>query len=413
MATNAVIKNALQIRILLLTIAYIGFVSLGLPDPLIGVAWPSVRETFKLNQSAVALVFFGSGCAYFLSSIFAGKLLNRLGVGLLLAVSSAVVALAEFNFGLAPLWILFAMGSLLHGLGSGAIDTALNHYVAHHFSARHMNWLHACYSLGATLGPLIMTTMIATASSTWRAGYITVGSILLALAALFFITRHYWIRLPAADTGVQETSCAPEEPVSSQAALKNSLVWLHVIFFFVYAGIELVVGQWSFTVLTEARGMSPEKAGLWVTCYWASIGVGRVFFGFVVDRLGIDRLLRLCTFAAALGVLLFVLNLSVLSSALSLSLIGFCLAAIFPCMMTRTPQRLGSALATHAIGFQVGAAMLGAAALPSLAGVLAQHRGAEAAAIVALVLAVVLLLIHEGILAKSRIASGGHTTVAS
>src|SRR5688500_452344 len=142
---------------LLLFIAYLGFISLGLPDTLIGVAWPSVRDHFNLFQSAVALIFFGSGFAYFFSSFFSGRLLRAFRVGTLLALSSALVALSGFGYASANVWLLFAACSLLHGLGSGAIDSGLNHYVAHHFSARHMNLLHACYSIGAMLGPLIMT----------------------------------------------------------------------------------------------------------------------------------------------------------------------------------------------------------------------------------------------------------------
>ncbi|HYF34100.1 MAG TPA: MFS transporter, partial [Prosthecobacter sp.] len=130
-------------RLLLLAIAYLAFISLGLPDPLIGVAWPWVRRDFGLPLDAVALIFFGFGLSYFLSSFFTGRLLKICGIGVLLAVSSGLVALGGFGFALAPVWFLFAACALLHGLGSGAIDSGLNHYVAHHFSARHMNWLHA------------------------------------------------------------------------------------------------------------------------------------------------------------------------------------------------------------------------------------------------------------------------------
>jgi fucose permease len=154
---------------LILAIAYLGFISLGLPDTLIGVAWPSVRDTFGRQQGDIAWIFFGTGTAYFLSSLFTGRLIGRLGIGMLLAGSSLLVAVSGFGYALSPVWGLFAICALIHGLGSGAIDAGLNHYVAHHFSARHMNWLHACYSLGATMGPVIMTSMLVWSHS-WRAG---------------------------------------------------------------------------------------------------------------------------------------------------------------------------------------------------------------------------------------------------
>ncbi|RYD64885.1 MAG: MFS transporter, partial [Verrucomicrobiaceae bacterium] len=380
---------------LLLIIAYLGFISLGLPDTLIGVAWPSVRETFHLQQSSIALIFFGAGFSYFLSSFFTGRLLSVMGVGVLLAASSTLVALSGFGYAMAPVWALFAACSLLHGLGSGAIDSGLNHYVAHHFSARHMNWLHACYSLGATFGPLIMTGMLAWNGS-WRAGYFTVASILLSLSLLFAFTRRKW------DAGEETAETAEQTKSASMSdALRHPTVWLQVVLFFVYTGLEVTVGQWSFTLLTESRSIEKETAGLWVTIYWASIGVGRVFFGFVVDRLGIDRLIRLSLFTTVVGTILFALNLSPVLSAVSLALAGLGLAAIYPCMMTRTPQRLGKALAAHAIGFQVSGAMLGAAALPSLTGFLAQRFGLETIAAAAVGMAVVLYLLHESLLFRS------------
>jgi fucose permease len=379
--------------------AYIGFISLGLPDTLIGVAWPSVRDHFHLQQSAIAYIFFGAGCSYFLSSFFTGRLLQVFGIGMLLATSSALVALSGFGFGLAPLWMLFAACSLLHGLGSGAIDAGLNHYVAHHFSAKHMNWLHACYALGATLGPLIMTGVIAWHRS-WRVGYLTVATILFSLALLFTVTRRKWNEPGQENKSEGDKQEAP--PAGMADTLRHPTVWLQVILFFIYTGLEVTVGQWSFTVLTESRGVQKETAGLWVTIYWGSIAVGRVLLGFVVDRLGIDKLIRLSLLTALAGTTLFALKLSPATSGLALALAGLGLASIFPCMMTRTPQRLGKALAAHAIGFQVSAAMLGAASLPSLSGLFAQRLGLNSVTTATVVMAAALFLLHESVLVRDR-----------
>lgn len=380
---------------LLLIIAYLGFVSIGLPDTLVGVAWPSVRTEFGLRQSAVALIFFGAGCGYFLSSFSVGKLLDAFGVGLLLAASSALVALSAFGYGLAPLWVLFATSSLLYGLGSGAIDAGLNHYVAHHFSVRHMNWLHASWSLGATLGPLIMTAAIASRGG-WRAGYLIVAAILLCLSLLFAATRRRWDEPRKAEAEQKR-----DASVGMLATLRHPLVRIQVALFFVYTGLEATVGQWSFTLLSESRNVPAESAGVWVTVYWGSIGVGRVLFGMVADRLGIDRLLRLSTITAAVGTVLLASSRSESVSAVALALTGLGLAAIYPSMMTRTPQRLGSALSAHAIGFQVSAAMLGTATLPSVTGVLAERFGLEAVSAAAVGMSVMLWLLHEALLIPS------------
>ncbi len=379
---------------LLLVIAYIGFVSLGLPDAVIGVAWPSIREHFHLRQGNLALVFIAAGIGYFISSSFIGRILLRTPIGVLLAASSLLVAVSGFGFALAPIWILFAGCAIVHGLGSGAIDAGLNHYAAHHFSPRHMNWLHACYSLGATLGPLLMTAVLVQSGS-WRTGYATVGAAMLSLSLLFFTTRKYWDSAPPPP----ETDRDPH----ATTTLRNSTVYLQVLIFFIYTGLEVSVGQWGFTLLTESRGISRENAGLWITLYWASIGVGRILFGFVVEAIGIDRLLRYSTSAAAIGALLLAGRFP--SPLLGLILVGLGLAPVYPCMMTRTPQRLGKALAAHAIGFQVGAAMLGAAFLPSVCGLLADISGLEQIPKATAILAITLCLMHEFLLRRPGLSA--------
>jgi fucose permease len=387
-------------RMLLLAVAYLGFISLGLPDTLIGVAWPSVRETFHLQQGAIALIFFGSGLSYFLSSFFTGRLLRSLGIGTLLAGSSALVAISGTGYGVAPIWALFAACSLLHGLGSGAIDAGLNHYVAHRFPARHMNWLHACYSLGATFGPVIMTAAI-TQRSTWRGGYLLVALLLLALTLLFAATRRQW---EGQDSHAAEDSDAGDARAATMGdALRHPLVWLQTAIFFLYTGLEVTAGQWSFTLMTESRGIAGETAGVWVTAYWGSIGLGRVLFGFIVERIGTDRLIRAGLLLALAGAALFAFDLSPAVSGIALALAGLGLAPIYPCLMTQTPFRLGKPLAAHAIGFQVSAAMLGAAALPSLAGFLAQKTSLESVAFAAAAMAVSLYALHEFLLRRAPV----------
>lgn len=380
----------------LLAIAFVGFISLGLPDTVIGVAWPSVRETFGRHQSDLAAIFVGYGISYFLSSFFTGRLLGWFGVGTLLTLSSAIVAVGVIGLGASPVWIIFAFLPVLHGLGSGAIDAGLNHYVARHFSAKQMNWLHACYSVGAMLGPLIMTSVLA-ANASWRSGYFTVGAILLILTALFAFTRKQWN-----DPGTDSENSHEQPTVSAIEALRNKAVVLQSLFFFAYTGVEMTIGQWSFTVLTESRGLSEESAGIWVTVYWASILVGRVVFGFVVERVGIDRLIRIGLLLALLGTALFSVRFD--AAVIALPLIGLGLAPLYPCMMTRTPQRLGTGLAAHAIGFQVSAAMLGVTVLPSGCGFLAEWTSPNAIPIAAAGIAFVLFGINELLLRGDKVS---------
>lgn len=379
--------------LLLVALAYVGFVSLGLPDAVIGVAWPSVRDAFTLPQAAVGLVFVASGLGYFVTSFFSGRLTHALGIGLLLAGSTALAGAAMFGYAVAPLFALFVACAVVHGFGSGAIDAGLNSFAAHHLSARSMIWLHACYCFGAMLGPLLMTAVL-TSERQYSAGYALVGAVMLALAAVFLATRPMWGQADAA-------AAADAARVRTRDALRHPTVLLQMAVFFLYTGVEVAFGQWAFTVLTESRGVSAGPAGVAVGAYWGSIGVGRVVFGTVAERIGLDRLLRLCLLAAAGGAVLFALPLPVGASVAGLVVIGVGLAPVYPCLMTRTPQRLGPALSAHAVGFQVGAAMIGAAAVPGALGLVGGAVGLEAVPVGAAFLTGLVWLLHEGLVRRS------------
>jgi fucose permease len=378
--------------LLLIALAYVGFVSLGLPDAVIGVAWPSVRDTFRLPQGAVGMAFVASGFGYFVTSFFSGRLTHLLGIGVLLAASTGLVAAAMLGFALSPLWAVFVACAVVHGFGSGAIDAGLNGYAAHHLSARHMNWLHACYCFGAMLGPLLMTAVL-TSGYHYSTGYLTVAAVMVALSLVFLVTGPQWGRGSA-------VAAASGPRVSTGEAVRHPAVLLQMGVFFLYTGLEMALSQWAFTVLTESRGVAPGPAGIAVGVYWGSIGAGRVVFGLVADRVGIDRLLRICLVAAAAGAVLFAAPLGVEAAFAGLVLAGIGLAPVFPCLMTRTPQRLGTALSAHAIGFQVGAAMIGAAAIPGALGLIAGATGLEAVPIGTVVLAALLWLLHEGLVRR-------------
>jgi fucose permease len=346
-----------------LLLAYVAFVSLGLPDTVLGVAWPSLRATFVLPQAAMGAALSANVAGYFVSGLFAGRVSAALGVGGLLALSTGLVVAGLSGFVLAPSWPIFVACAVLVGLGSGAVDAALNTYAAVHFAPRHMNWLHACYSAGATLGPVVMTAALAGAS--FRAGYAALAAALAAMSLAFLATRRRW--------GVGGRA-GGQAAGGARAALRDRRVWLLVAIFFVYTGLEASAGQWAFTVLRDARGLSLETAGAWTAAYWGSIAGGRVAVGFVVGRLGPDRLVGAGTLGALAGSVAYAVLPGVAGSA-GLVLLGLSLAPIFPMLMSRTPERVGAALAAHAVGFQVAAATLGTAAQPSAHGVLADALG--------------------------------------
>ena len=381
-------------ELLLLVVAFLGFISLGLPDTISGIAWPSVRATFSLSQRGFGLVFIFMGGGYCTSSFLGGRLTQSWGVGTLLTVSSLFVVTAMFGFALSPSWPIFLACSVIWGAGSGGIDSALNSYASTYFSARHMNWLHGCYSIGATLGPLMMTAMLMVAGS-WRLGYALVGSVILVLSTIFFATRLWWKK------PVIAAEHESRDPVSIRETLREPLVWISLIVFFLYTGLEFTFGQWCFTLLTESRQVHTELAGIFTGVYFGAIGVGRILLGAIVDRVGLDRLVRCSLLVAFLGACLFAATTSAELSFVGILLIGLGMAPVFPCMMSATPQRLGARMATHAIGFQVSAAMFGVAVIPTSAGLAAQAFGLEIVAKSSVVLAALLFGSHELLIACS------------
>jgi fucose permease len=390
----------------ILLLAYLAFVSLGLPDTVFGVAWPSLRAGFGIPASAMGAVLAAGMSGYFLSGLWAGGAVAKLGVGGVLALSSTLVAAALFAFALAPSWSVFFPFGVVMGLGSGAIDSGLNGYAARHLSVRHVNWLHGCWGIGASIGPALMTFFIARGDG-YRWGYGVLGAILGGMALLFAITRRRWDdprpASPSAEA-VGTAAAAPPpsaKPESARAALRNGRVWLQVLVFFLYTGVESTVGQWCFSWLRDRRGLEIEAAGSWTSAYWASLTVGRLVLGSIVDRVGPDRMLRAGTVGALIGVTLFASTWGPLGS-FGLLLLGASLAPLFPTLMARTPARVGDSVAHHAVGFQVSAATLGSTLVPSLVGFLVARYGLSAVGGVIVAAAVALLLSHELLLGAAR-----------
>jgi fucose permease len=355
---------------LLVGLAYAAFISLGLPDGLTGVAWPSIRTTFQLPLDALGALITTTTIGYLLSSFSSGRLVARLGVGWLLALSCLATAIGLLGYGFAPLWAVMIGLGLLVGLGGGAIDAGLNTYAAEHFNPRTVNWLHAAFGLGAASGPILMSSVIS-AGQSWRLGYLIVGVAQVLLASCFAVTRRQW-HLRADGSHAVPTASAP---IMSTLALPSA--WLSMALFFLYSGLEITAGQWLYTLLTEARGVVPVVAGVWVSVYWGSLTVGRLVSGVIVAHIRLRTLLQLCMLGAILGVVALWLNPAPWLALGGAALLGLSLAPMFPSLISLTPARMGPAHTANTVGFQITAAMLGGAALASGFGLIAQRFGLE------------------------------------
>ena len=369
------------------TIAFIAFISLGAPDAVLGVAWPDIQREFSLPSAGIGFILFSSATGYFLSSTFAGTIMRFIPLGWLLAISTGLVAVGLFGYSVVPFVPWFMVLAFGIGAGSGAIDTGLNAYASEHFSARVMNWLHGFFGIGAMVGPLVMTSVL-TSGASWQAGYAIVASFVFAMTVLFVVSYRIW------DDPRSSTTEARGESVSLGTALRQRSAPVQIALFFIYCGVEVVAGQWGFTVLRERFDASQGMAGFWVGMYWGSIAAGRLLIGALVDRVGAALLVRLSLAVTILGAVLFLLPTYAVAVA-GLIVIGLGLAIVFPTLITLTSRRLPAPMVTHTVGFSVGAAVAGGAAFPTLAGFLKGGLGTTAIPVLVVILAVLTYGLNE------------------
>lgn len=395
-------------RIGLILLAYIAFVALGLPDGLLGVAWPSIRGSFGIPLDALGMLLAASVTGYMTSSFLNGPLISRFGVGRVLAASCAMTGTALIVYTLVPEWWMMVLFGVIAGLGAGAIDAGLNTYVASHFGEGLMQWLHASWGIGVTLGPIIMTLALSVSDS-WRTGYRAVGIFQLVLALGFVLTLSMWNQTKSAKES-DEPKVLTDYKTPMSETIKQPMVWLSILLFFLYVGAETSLGTWTYTLLTESRGINPTVAGFFAGSYWFTFTIGRVVAGIIAKRVGAKSLVVGGLMGALLGAGLLVWNPFPAANVIAVAIIGLAIAPIFPAMMSGTSQRVGAHFAANTIGMQMAATGLGTALIPGLMGVFARQVSLEVIpysqfGVFALLLVVFLLTLRSEKLASTSAAS--------
>ncbi|MBL4825569.1 MAG: MFS transporter [SAR324 cluster bacterium] len=381
----------------LIIISFIAFISLGLPDGLLGVAWPGIRDYFDLPVDALGIILILGTSGYILSSFLSGVLMRRLGIGKLLSLSCAATAGSLFVYAHTSSWWIFVMFSVISGLGAGAIDAGINTYVAKYHSSRMMQWLHASFGVGITSGPVIMTLGISM-TSRWQSGYLVVSIAIAILAAVFFATKSMWfgITVNSSEEHHAETDATLFE------TLKTIPAQLSMLTFFLYTGVELGLGMWTYLLLTESRGVAPEVAGYVTGSYWGMFTVGRIIAGLYARRIADSKLIYLSVSLALIGIGLLLTNSGQLTSILGIGVAGFAIAPIFPGLVSSTASRVGRIHQANTIGMQMAAAGFGVTIVPSLAGVLAKFYGLEVIPLYLLTVLSLMLLVFATLNYQSK-----------
>lgn len=358
-------------RTLTLILGFIAFIALGLPDALLGIAWPFMRVDLQQPLEATGIIVMAGTLGAAMSGFFSSWLGRRLGIGKLLALSCLMTGLALVGYALAlSFWFIVGCAVVI-GLAAGATDATVNGYVAKNFDDRLLQWLHASFGVGITLGPIVMTLVLAQALP-WQRGYQVHAGLQLGLALLFLLTASVWL------AGKKQSALSDEEKHEADhhdTAMLTSMsygpVLLGMAIFFFYCGLEYSVGLWTFSLLTDVRGMSTAQAGVWVSVYWGMFTVGRIVMGFVSVRFSSHQLIVFGFVLSTLGTLIFALSDSVVANLVALVAIGFAYAPMYPAMVSTTMTRIGAQHFNNAMGLQVTGAALGIVVLPATIGFIA------------------------------------------
>ncbi len=346
---------------LLIAIIYAAFISLGLPDSLLGASWPVVQTEFNAPLSFAGVISVIITLGTIVSSLLSDRLTRRYSAGLVTAVSTAMTAAALVGFAFSKNLAMLCILAIPYGLGAGAIDAALNNYVAIHYSARHMSWLHCMWGVGATVSPYIMSASL-TGSSGWRGGYFNVAVVQCAITFILFFSLPLWKK-----SAVGEKAQRP----AAKNVFKIKGVGAVLITFFGYCALESTAGLWASSYLADIRGLSPEAAARFAALFYMGITLGRFLSGFVADRLGDKALIRLGLGIITVGIVCLALPINKIS-LVGLVIIGFGCAPIYPAIIHATPKNFGEENSQKIVGIQMASAYTGSAVMPPLFGLICE-----------------------------------------
>ena len=353
---------------LLLPVIYLAFISLGLPDSLLGSAWPVMYQELGTSVSSAGIISMIIAAGTIVSSLNSDRLNTRFGTGKITAVSVLTTAVALFGFSVSHSFLALCLWGIPYGLGAGSVDAALNNYVALHYNSRHMRWLHCMWGVGCSTGPGVMGYAIN--HSTWNNGYRTIALFQIVLTLILFFSLPLWQK-PSADASADETS-VPEQRSFSRL-IRVPGVKEVLTCFFCYCAVESTAGMGAASYCTLFRGIDAKRAASWASLFYVGITIGRFFCGFITMKLNDQKMIRLGQAVIAIGTILMLLPLGDSLLFIGLILIGLGCAPIYPSIIHETPANFGADLSQGIIGIQMAFAYVGTCLMPPVFGVLGQH----------------------------------------
>lgn len=390
---------------LLLAVIYLSFISLGLPDGLLGAAWPSMYEQLGVPVSYMGIVAMIISACTVVSSLMSDRITRRFHTSKVTFVSVVITAVALWGFANSTIFWQLCLWGLPYGLGAGCIDAALNNYVAIYYESRHMSWLHSMWGLGAAVGPYIMGFAL-THGFGWNSGYLYIAIIQIVLAAFVFASFPLWkkrelqVKPPSAEAA-SASSPSKSRPLSFKEIFAISGVVEIVTIFFCYCAVEQTAGQWAASFMVLDRGVDSETAASFASLFYIGITVGRILSGFITYKLSDKKMVRLGAGIVLCGIICIALPLGKYGAFAGLLLIGFGCAPIYPCLIHSTPALFGEGASQAIIGVQMAFAYVGTTVMPPLFGVLVDKISPAVLPVYLVLFAILMVVAHERLVKKA------------
>ena len=364
---------------LLLAVIYLSFISLGLPDALLGSAWPTMYQEFHVPVSYAGILSMTIAGGTIISSLQSDRLTKKFGSGKVTAFSVLMTAVALFGFSISSsFWMLF-LWAIPYGLGAGSVDASLNNYVALHYESRHMSWLHCMWGVGASVGPYIMSFVLTNGQS-WNMGYRYISIIQIVLTAMIMMSLPLWKNrsseeITGIDSNVSENT-NPDKVLSLKEIFAIPGAKPLLLMFFCYCALEQTAGLWASSYMVLKHGLDVKTAAGYVSLFYVGITIGRAISGFITMKLNDNQMIRLGQALVLLGIALMFLPLGHQVALVGLIIVGLGCAPIYPCVIHSTPANFGADKSQAIIGVQMASAYVGTLAMPAIFGFVANHISA-------------------------------------
>ena len=389
---------------LLLLIIYLSFISLGLPDALLGAAWPSMYRELHVSISYAGAISMIIAFGTIISSLQSDRLTRKLGTGKVTAISVAMTAVALFGFSTSHSFVALCLWAIPYGLGAGSVDASLNNYVALHYESKHMSWLHCMWGIGAAAGPYIMGYVLTNGRS-WNSGYRVISVLQIVLTMILIFSLPLWKNRPEIiDDNGQEVSA---KALSLREVIRIPGAKEIMVCFFCYCALEQTAGLWASSYLSLYKGVSAETAATFASMFYIGITIGRALSGFVTMKLNDVQMIRLGQVLIVVGILIMFLPFGQTLSLVGLIVIGLGCAPIYPCIIHSTPTHFGADKSQAIIGIQMASAYVGTLLMPPVFGLIANHITVALLPVYLFIILILMFVMHEALTKKTSMHNNG------